>query len=311
MTSETNGTILVVEDEEEIREHTANCAESMGFKVFQAEDGQVAFDFLKTETPDIIVSDMRMPRKDGMTLLREIRQTGAHPLFLFISAFTSNEYTFEALSLGAYDYLEKPFMPNAIRPILQEMLRISHERKRLLALPMEPGHSIFGTSGPELEILKLVSLRSESLPPMAPEPKSRTLTDHKTNLVKTFSAQVKSQLPQAFAAISNLNQRDSLGSCLGSQFRLMHSIRLTGTSLNLHEIDALARALEKTYILLRVRPNYLNKMTLSTLKSGHDLLISQIQSLASEITLSPDEKRELVEESRNVVTDLNTVSMAK
>ena len=90
----------------------------------------------------------------------------------------------------------------------------------------------------------------------------------------------------------------------------MHSIRLTGTALELRELDDLYKTLEQTYLLLRVRPNYLNKMTLSTLKKGQELLISQIQTLAEETSLSTQEKSELHQEVSNIVQDLNNVIMS-
>lgn len=307
MTTETIGTLLTVEDEEGIREYTSMFAESLGFNVFQAADGLAALEILKTETPNIIVSDMNMPNMDGMTLLREIRKTGAHPLFLFISAFTSNKYTLEALSLGAYDYLEKPFMPKHLQPLLLEMLRVHNERKRLLAMPAVIGQSVFGTVGPEFEILKLTSIRSSSLPPMTMEPEFEKCIDHKQKLVRAFSAQIRSQIPHTFKALSAQNHDESLSSRLGSQFRLMHSIRLTGTALDLPDIADLCKSLEATYILLRVRPDYLNKMTLSTLNTGHELLISQVQSIALETRLSKEDKSELSQEIAKIVTDLNNV----
>lgn len=310
MTAETIGTLLAIDDEEEILEYTGAFAESLGFNVLTAEDGVEAQEILKTQTPDIIVSDMNMPRMDGMTLLREIRKTGSHPLFLFISAFTSNKYTVKALSLGAYDYLEKPFMPKELRPLLLEMLRVHNERKNLLALPAIAGQSIFGITGPEFEILKLTSLRSASQKPLVVEPEFLVCKDHKQKLIRAFSSQIRSQVPHTFASLSAQNNEESLSTRLGSQFRLMHSIRSTGTTLELPELGDLCKALEETYILLRVRPNYLNKMTLATLKIGQELLISQIQTLAQETSLSTQEKSELSQEIANIVQDLNNVIMS-
>jgi DNA-binding response OmpR family regulator len=310
MTTETIGTLLTIDDEQGIREYTAAFAESLGFKVLTAGDGVEAQEVLKTQTPDIIVSDMSMPRMDGMTLLSEIRKTGSHPLFLFISAFTSYKYTVKALSLGAYDYLEKPFMPKHLQPLLLDMLRVQVERKRLLALPLVAGQSVFGATGPEFEILKLTSIRSPSQKPLVIEPEYMVCRDHKQKLTRVFSSQIRSQVPHTFASLSAQNNEEALSTRLGRQFRLMHSIRLTGTALELPELDGLCKALEETYILLRVRPNYLNKMTLSTLKTGQELLISQIQTLAEETSLSTQERSELHQEISNIVQDLNNVIMS-
>jgi hypothetical protein len=63
------------------------------------------------------------------------------PLCLFISVFTSNKYTLEALSILGYDYLEKPFMPKNLDPVVLEILRVHNEHK-----PSLPRHSANGQS---------------------------------------------------------------------------------------------------------------------------------------------------------------------
>ena len=74
MMTESIGTLLAVDDEPEIRNLTAEFAKSWGFKVLLAEDGEAAIDILKNQKPDVIISDMAMPIKDGFTLAEGIER---------------------------------------------------------------------------------------------------------------------------------------------------------------------------------------------------------------------------------------------
>ena len=111
--------------------------------------------------------------------------------------------------------------------------------------------------------------------------------------------------------MTDLKHSDSPGWQLGYLFRLMYSIRSTASSLNLEEIRDLSHAMEQTYVLLRVRTSYLNKMTLATLQVAHDLLRRHIEILDSEAPISPEEKSSLSEETKSTIQDLKTVALSK
>jgi DNA-binding response OmpR family regulator len=310
MAAEPIGTLLTVEDEPEIRKLTSMYAESLGFRVLEAEDGQAALEILKTETPDVIISDMKMPRKDGMALIKEIREAGNQTPFLFLSAFTSKEYTARALSLGAFDYLEKPFMPNELKALLHEMLRVSKAQRGLLAKISSVAPISGSTISPEAEIMKMSSLRTDGSTAAAPVSTGGAV-DRNTRLVKMFAAEVQNQLTHGLKALTDLKHSDSPGWQLGYLFRLMYSIRSTASSLNLEEIRDLSHAMEQTYVLLRVRTSYLNKMTLATLQVAHDLLRRHIEILDSESPVSAEEKSSLNEDTKGTIQDLKTVALSK
>ena len=310
MAAEPIGTLLTVEDEPEIRKLTSMYAESLGFRVLEAEDGQAALEILKTETPDVIISDMKMPRKDGMALIKEIREAGNQTPFLFLSAFTSKEYTARALSLGAFDYLEKPFMPNELKALLPEMLRVSKAQRGLLAKISSVAPISGSTISPEAEIMKMSSLRTDGSTAAAPVSTGGAV-DRNTRLVKMFAAEVQNQLTHGLKALTDLKHSDSPGWQLGYLFRLMYSIRSTASSLNLEEIRDLSHAMEQTYVLLRVRTSYLNKMTLATLQVAHDLLRRHIEILDSESPVSAEEKSSLNEDTKGTIQDLKTVALSK
>jgi len=310
MATEPIGTLLTVEDEPEIRKLTSMYAESMGLRVLEAEDGQEAIEILKTENPDIIISDMKMPRKDGMDLIKEIREAGNQTPFLFLSAYTSKEYTARALSLGAFDYLEKPFMPNELKALIHEMLRVSKAQKGLLAKVSSASPNSAATVSPEVEIIKMSSLRGDGNSAVANLPAGGS-ADRNIRLVKMFAAEVQNQLTHGLKALTDLKHSDSPGWQLGYLFRLMYSIRSTASSMHLEEIRDLSHAMEQTYVLLRVRASYLNKMTLATLQVAHDLLRRHIEILDNEAPVSREEKSELSEDTKNTIQDLKTVALSK
>jgi putative two-component system response regulator len=103
--------ILVAEDNFDIIEVMREVLETEGYRVTCAHNGAEAYRAFQHETPDLIVSDVMMPQMDGFTLLRTVRAhpTGTAVPFLFLSARTEAAATSQARTLGADDYLFKPF----------------------------------------------------------------------------------------------------------------------------------------------------------------------------------------------------------
>jgi DNA-binding NtrC family response regulator len=103
------GRVLVVDDEENIREVLSNYLESMNYEVQTAEDGQDALDKYRKGEFDLIISDLLMPNIDGLELLKRIRNIDKEVIFLMITGYPSIETAVDAIKKGAYDYITKPF----------------------------------------------------------------------------------------------------------------------------------------------------------------------------------------------------------
>ncbi len=103
------GRILVVEDYQDIRENLVLALEASGYQVEQAADGLAALQFLKTRSYDLILSDLKMPKLDGLELLKASRKLPQPPAFVMITAHGSIPDAVEAVNSGAADFLEKPF----------------------------------------------------------------------------------------------------------------------------------------------------------------------------------------------------------
>ncbi|MGC9195963.1 MAG: response regulator [Syntrophobacteraceae bacterium] len=102
--------VLVADDDEVFLEILAETVEQADAAVELAPDGLAAIEHLAASDFDILISDLNMPRMDGLTLLRQVRTFYPHILCILITGFGSLESAIQALRLGAYDYIQKPFM---------------------------------------------------------------------------------------------------------------------------------------------------------------------------------------------------------
>ncbi len=110
MNTKTND-ILVVEDERDIRDALKEILELAGYNVFEAPNGKEAFEMIIKSPPDLILSDVNMPKMDGFELLGAVNQhlDGPIPPFLFLTARADVQDIRSGLSMGADDYILKPF----------------------------------------------------------------------------------------------------------------------------------------------------------------------------------------------------------
>ncbi|MEK2645018.1 sigma-54-dependent transcriptional regulator [Bdellovibrio sp. BCCA] len=115
--------ILVVDDEESIREFLEIMLKKEGYEVTLAEDGQKAKDLLTKKTFDMIISDLQMPHVTGIELLKHVKESYPDTVFMLITAFGTTETAVEAMKMGAYDYLTKPFKIDEVRLNIHNALR--------------------------------------------------------------------------------------------------------------------------------------------------------------------------------------------
>jgi YesN/AraC family two-component response regulator len=101
--------LLVVDDEAEIREMVLDDLRKYDIRIFTAENGQAALELLRKEQIDGVLSDIRMPKMDGITFLKEVRKSGMLTPFVFLTAFSEKEYFLSALKLSVIDFISKPY----------------------------------------------------------------------------------------------------------------------------------------------------------------------------------------------------------
>ncbi|MDO8434040.1 MAG: sigma-54 dependent transcriptional regulator, partial [Candidatus Binatus sp.] len=126
--------ILVAEDDVSTHEEWSESLSAWGFRVETAEDGERATELIKTFQPHILLTDLRMPRKDGLQLLRDIREMGIDLPTVIISGQGDIPDAVEAIKLGAIDYLRKPVDPPHLRQMLKNLADIVQMREENLTL---------------------------------------------------------------------------------------------------------------------------------------------------------------------------------
>ena len=100
--------VLVVEDDELIRKQLARVIRKEGFKVVVAEDGQTGLEIFKSERPEILIADLRMPGMNGLELMHEVRSLSVNVQLIVVTGFGEADTAISALHEGALDYLQKP-----------------------------------------------------------------------------------------------------------------------------------------------------------------------------------------------------------
>lgn len=116
-------TILLVEDDESIRELVQLYLEANGFSVREAEDVQEAETILSLEQPDLLILDIVLPDGSGLGLCQTLRDDGCELPVLFLSCKDDSEDMIAGLDLGGDDYMTKPFDPNVLVSRVKALLR--------------------------------------------------------------------------------------------------------------------------------------------------------------------------------------------
>jgi len=116
------GTILVVDDDADIRAVLKDRLDSLNYQVFEAACGREALDLLEKQNVQMVLLDVVMPDMDGLAVLSEIRKRGLDVTVLMISAYGTIEQAVQAMKHGAYDFIPKPFEADHIALIVAKAL---------------------------------------------------------------------------------------------------------------------------------------------------------------------------------------------
>jgi two-component system response regulator PilR (NtrC family) len=119
--------VLVVDDEKSMRDLLAITLQRAGYEVTVADGGESAIEAIRRDPFDAIITDLRMPKVDGLQVLRSAKDLSPETAVIMVTAVASTETAVEAMKLGAYDYITKPFKLDEVNLIIQNAL----ERKRL------------------------------------------------------------------------------------------------------------------------------------------------------------------------------------
>ncbi len=134
--------VLIADDEVSIRHVLTLVLTENGYEVRTVADGDEALKELAAREYDVVLSDVRMPKVDGLQLLEKAKAQWPDLTFLVMSAYGSKDLALQAVAKGAYDFIEKPFKPEEVVFVLkkaEERQRLVRENKRLRAGPVASG----------------------------------------------------------------------------------------------------------------------------------------------------------------------------
>ena len=138
-----NALVLVVDDEQDIRDACERILSRVGYQVQKASRGDEALDILNKESVDIMLLDLKMPGMDGLEVLERVRKQNTDIQVIVITGYATVETAIEAMKQGAYDFIPKPFEPDQLRIVvnrawekicfIQETEKLELERNRTLS----------------------------------------------------------------------------------------------------------------------------------------------------------------------------------
>jgi len=126
--------ILIVDDDPEICHLLSTCLAPLEYKVTSANDGSQALEWIEAEQFNIVILDLMLPGPNGIDILRHIHKRQPETDVIVLTAYASLETAIEALRLGAYDYITKPFQIEAIRSTVRRAVEKQHLETSLAAI---------------------------------------------------------------------------------------------------------------------------------------------------------------------------------
>ena len=154
--------ILVVDDERIVCESCQRILEEEGYEVEIALSGQEAFEKMKENPYDIVITDLKMPTIDGMDVLRHFRKEYPDTIVIMVTGFSTVETAVEATKMGAFDYIPKPFTPDEVSIVVKKALEKRALQLENVYLRQELQekygfHNIVGKSRKMQEIYRVVA----------------------------------------------------------------------------------------------------------------------------------------------------------
>jgi DNA-binding NtrC family response regulator len=168
----TFGRLLIVDDEQSIRRLCVTVGEALGFVCLEAASGETAFALLEEQTAHMILTDMVMPHMSGLEFLEKVKKLLPRTEIAVMTGHGSVETAVQAMKLGAYDYIAKPFSPlEELRLFLRRMaekVRLVEENQFLRdRMDTETQlHGIVGSSAKIQDVLRMVSRLKDTRTPV-------------------------------------------------------------------------------------------------------------------------------------------------
>jgi FixJ family two-component response regulator len=276
--SEPTQTILIVDDDNDTRAVIAKVLEPLGAAMVEATTGRHALNVLKQQEIDVVVSDLVMPRMSGMMLLHSMLEQGYSMPFVLTTGFSDKDSAIQALRLGAFDYLEKPFDETDMQSVVAEALRVSKEQRRLRGLRRADGAEADadGRRQAEVQVIKIRALRETSEEPRPSEPPANGSDRTWRELRDLFVQEAESQLVFCEASLKTVLERESAARELAFAIRVVQSVRVAAESLRVSDVAGLAWSFESALAACKVTPESITQETVQLLLEANTRLRQRV-----------------------------------
>jgi two-component system, NtrC family, response regulator AtoC len=171
MSTDAKTRLLVVDDEQSIRRLCMTIGSTLGYSCVEAESAEAALARIEADAPDLILTDLKLPAMSGVELLKQAKALLPHSEVAIMTGHGSIESAVDAMKLGAYDYIEKPFRVEKMRLLLQRMaekvqLVTENEFLRERVSTEENLDGIIGTSANIQDVLRMISRLKDTRTPV-------------------------------------------------------------------------------------------------------------------------------------------------
>src|SRR5437016_563838 len=148
-----SGTILVADDDADIRDILSETLNSLGSRVITAANGRECLDKVENEAPELVLLDIEMPVKNGLEVLKELQQRGRDTTAIMITAYGTIERAVQAMQEGAFDFITKPFDLDHIAMVVEKALERERLKRGLEHFTEEAGerYRLVGGESPKMQ----------------------------------------------------------------------------------------------------------------------------------------------------------------
>ena len=153
--------ILIIDDDPKMRELLGECLAPLGYSLSHAISGQQARELVDSKVFTVVLLDLMLPDADGMDIFRHIREQQPQTQVIVLTGYASLETAIEALRMGAYDYVTKPFDASVIQSAVRRAAEKHRFSLRLDALSRAT-HSMIATLDPDI-VLKLAMAEARTM----------------------------------------------------------------------------------------------------------------------------------------------------
>ncbi|MDO9463954.1 MAG: sigma-54 dependent transcriptional regulator [bacterium] len=156
-------TILIVDDEKDLRFNLSNILKDEGYNAIAVGDGRKALNAVKKNSPNLVLLDMKLPEMDGMQILEKMKLIDKDLIIIMLTAYGNLNGAVKAMKLGAFDYLAKPFDNEELILVIKRALRTQYLAKEVETLKKRVGEKItaeelMGESPQIKQVLKQIKI---------------------------------------------------------------------------------------------------------------------------------------------------------